>query len=65
MKPHGRQERRPVRARTVAGLKFTSGAAMAKLFSGHKANSLDKAASDQIRANIAELDAETESVLRH
>ncbi len=58
---HGR-----ARARLVPDCDFMSGADFAKLFEGYQATALDRAAAEEIAANIAKLDAEmTDESLAH
>jgi len=60
IRKHGRAS-----VRMVPDCDFMSGQAAAMLFQGYKATALDKAAADQIEANIARLDAETDHALAH
>ena len=52
-------------ARLVPDQGFMSGREFAKLFGGHQADALDKAAEVEIAKNIAEVDAEVDDALAH
>jgi prevent-host-death family protein len=60
IRKHGR-----ISARMIPDCDFMSGKAAAKLFAGYQATALDRAAADEITANIAKLDAEADHALAH